>query len=384
MWLRRVFFKANKMSQPLSTRTLKSLGVLMKLAHQLFDNLLQPYLSSGHYLYTKARYTLWMYIVIFLYAILTMCILSIGNHLMWSKIIGFGIYLFLSSLALPFFYKKKLLLSQYIMFISGIINSFFLFTYSPDFHYYTQIIFILFVVTIVHISFVQLTIMNFTLFVCVIARSIYLYTLTSNSDFLFEVFHESIFIGISIIALIVFSMAFNQIIKQDIFETDTLRNVIHIDVLTGLYNRYKFNIDIENLPTTSGLYQLAIIDIDHFKGINDSYGHDVGDEVIIELTRQLRSFFSPYPCSLYRWGGEEFVVLIPLQPTISSNQFCSLLERFRNQIMDFSFISQQQITISIGVSTIDSTYALFSHADSALYTAKQNGRNQLRTYESEV
>lgn len=356
----------------------------MKLAHQLFDNLLQPYLSSSHYLYTKARYTFWMFTVIFVYAILTMSILSIGNHLSRSKMIGFGIYLLLSSLALPLFYKRQLLLSQSIMFISGIINSFFLFTYSPDFHYYTQIIFILFIVTIVHISFAQLIIMNITLIICVTARSIYLYTLTSTPEFPFEFFHESVFIVISIVALIIFSMAFNQIIKQDIFETDTLRNVIHLDVLTGLYNRYKFNLDIENLQNTSELYQLAIIDIDHFKDINDSYGHNIGDEVIIELTRQLKSFFSPYDCSLYRWGGEEFVVLIPLQPTISSNQFCNHLEKFRNQIMDYSFISQKQITISIGVSDVDNTFALFSHADFALYTAKQNGRNQLRTYGSEV
>jgi diguanylate cyclase (GGDEF)-like protein len=175
------------------------------------------------------------------------------------------------------------------------------------------------------------------------------------------------------------------------------------DELTGLLNRKTFDHAFERLLARDARvdlprrdiewvgrrgiadpqeqHWLAVADIDHFKRINDRFGHLYGDEVLLLLARLMRSTFRATD-KLFRFGGEEFVVMLGrMSPALA----CETLERFRAAVERFSFPQVGQVTISIGytaVSATDTVSASFDRADAALYYAKQNGRNLVQCHES--
>ena len=126
-------------------------------------------------------------------------------------------------------------------------------------------------------------------------------------------------------------------------------------------------------------YWLAVLDIDHFKRVNDSFGHLIGDEVLVLLARLMRSSFR-FNDQLYRFGGEEFVVLMRCP---SAADALAALERFRKRVEDHDFPQAGSITVSIGCSPLlpdDTPGAGFDRADKAVYYAKAHGRNQVCSY----
>ena len=153
------------------------------------------------------------------------------------------------------------------------------------------------------------------------------------------------------------------------------------DVMTGAFNRRKMEVEIEleirkyvrnPLP-----FSLAMLDIDHFKRVNDTFGHDAGDQVlkqVVELVRQqLRE-----TDMLGRWGGEEFIILSS-SSSIASMQ--ALTERVRVAIAAHSITPAGHITVSMGVSEYqagESQKTLLKRIDDALYLAKESGRNQVK------
>jgi diguanylate cyclase (GGDEF)-like protein len=126
---------------------------------------------------------------------------------------------------------------------------------------------------------------------------------------------------------------------------------------------------------------LAMFDIDHFKRINDNYGHVYGDEVILLLAQMMRKSFRQSDV-LFRFGGEEFVVLLN---SLDEPTACAALERFRERVASHHFPQVGRVTVSIGFAHIgESDYPeiVLDRADKALYYAKQNGRNCTYGYES--
>lgn len=158
------------------------------------------------------------------------------------------------------------------------------------------------------------------------------------------------------------------------------------DVLTGLHNRRHFMQSAQrelDLAQRHGLpLALLILDIDHFKRVNDQHGHAVGDQVLIEVGRRCAQVLRATDL-LARWGGEEFVVLLP---NTGHEQAHQLAERMRETVAYSAQLYAAQeavrVTISIGVAgtvpqqptTLD---ALVQQADRALYDAKHAGRNQV-------
>jgi diguanylate cyclase (GGDEF)-like protein len=125
---------------------------------------------------------------------------------------------------------------------------------------------------------------------------------------------------------------------------------------------------------------LAVIDIDHFKRVNDMFGHLYGDEVLILVANVLRSSFRSQD-RVFRFGGEEFVVLLR-SVTLADAQ--SVFERFRENVEQHSFPQVGQITVSVGFASIsqETPVVILGHADQALYYAKDHGRNQVCQYEA--
>ncbi|MEI7036859.1 GGDEF domain-containing protein [Fulvimonas yonginensis] len=157
------------------------------------------------------------------------------------------------------------------------------------------------------------------------------------------------------------------------------------DKLTGLYNRRTFERHLQRLlrqPPTAGVASvwLAIFDIDHFKRVNDTYGHVYGDEVILLLAQQMRASFR-HDDVLFRFGGEEFVVLLAGHDEAGAR---GALERFRERVAQHPFPQVGHVTVSIGyarASLTDYPEMVIDRADKALYFAKQHGRNRTHGYE---
>lgn len=160
------------------------------------------------------------------------------------------------------------------------------------------------------------------------------------------------------------------------------------DALTGLLNRKTFDEHLLRLSNASKPTDkeqqpwLAVIDIDHFKQVNDRYGHLFGDEVLILVANLLRSSFGSQH-RVFRFGGEEFVIL--LQPMTLDAAFTAL-EHFRSAVQNYEFPQIGKITVSLGFSGAHmhapSPTQLLSQADEALYYAKENGRNRVCHYET--
>ena len=128
------------------------------------------------------------------------------------------------------------------------------------------------------------------------------------------------------------------------------------------------------------VHWLAVVDIDHFKRINDRFGHLYGDEVLVLIARLMRDSFR-LPDRLYRFGGEEFAILLDRTPEAYALQ---VFERFRARVEAERFPQVGQVTVSLGctrISLTDSPPAAFDRADEALYYVKQHGRNQVGCYE---
>lgn len=168
------------------------------------------------------------------------------------------------------------------------------------------------------------------------------------------------------------------------------------DALTGLLNRKTFDSRIAQITSTMqnqelepvanhtpDKFYLATLDIDHFKNVNDTFGHIYGDEVLLLFANLMKKTFRNNGF-LFRFGGEEFVVLLT-SPDVAHALIA--LERFRSVIENYKFPQIGQITVSIGVASISSSEMpriTTDRADQALYYAKQNGRNQIHVYEELV
>ncbi len=180
------------------------------------------------------------------------------------------------------------------------------------------------------------------------------------------------------------------------------------DALTGLLNRKSFEetfykslrqepLPPEGMPVSAGSgeawpqrrlrtrerFWLAMVDVDHFKQVNDQYGHQIGDEVLILVARILKNTFRGYD-QVYRFGGEEFVVLLRCPDAAAALQ---IAERFRLKMDQYRFPQVGRITVSVGLSAIgsgDTPEAVCNRADQAVYFAKRHGRNRVCSYEDLV
>jgi diguanylate cyclase (GGDEF)-like protein len=126
---------------------------------------------------------------------------------------------------------------------------------------------------------------------------------------------------------------------------------------------------------------LAILDIDHFKRVNDDFGHLYGDEVLLIFSQIMGRKFR-YNDFLFRFGGEEFVVVLNLA---TQETALAAFNRFREAVAEYHFPTVGKITVSVGLTHIDNTAmpsALIDRADKSLYYAKEHGRNQVVLFEN--
>ncbi len=184
----------------------------------------------------------------------------------------------------------------------------------------------------------------------------------------------------------------------------SLLDYSEIDTLTGLLNRKTFDqylmrilhnlaggddsrVKALHLPRRRSQHPqpldhwLGVLDVDHFKSVNDNFGHSIGDEMLLLIATLMKTSFRAHD-KLFRFGGEEFVML--LKPTEECNAHTAF-ERFRERVATFEFPQAGRITVSIGYVRIrldDQPSVILERADAALYWAKEQGRNQVANYDS--
>lgn len=160
-----------------------------------------------------------------------------------------------------------------------------------------------------------------------------------------------------------------------------LESRVATDTLTGLWNRSHFDYAVERELDRSMRYKeplsLVLFDIDHFKYINDDFGHQVGDKVLRELSLVANAAIRSAD-ALFRWGGEEFAILVTATGYRGAMR---LAEALRSQVERHLFPTVGRLTISLGVAehlATEGSEAWFGRADAMLYAAKDSGRNTVR------
>ncbi len=158
-----------------------------------------------------------------------------------------------------------------------------------------------------------------------------------------------------------------------------LEEAVVKDHLTSLYNRNKFDDvllqEIKRSNRYSSIFSLIICDLDHFKLVNDLYGHLVGDQVLKSIADIIACTVRETDTS-YRWGGEEFTIILP---ETGIEKAFSIAERIREKIDRTESFRLQELTASFGLTEFiqgDTTEAIFNRADKALYQSKKEGRNR--------
>lgn len=160
-----------------------------------------------------------------------------------------------------------------------------------------------------------------------------------------------------------------------------LSKIAYTDSLTHIYNRLHFahflDVEIDKAKRYGSTFSIIFFDLDHFKKVNDNYGHLAGDEVLEEITR-IVSKANRSADIFARYGGEEFIILAP-ETDISGALIHA--ERLRNEIEKYEFKTVGHITSSFGVTEFnaekDTVETLLDRADKALYLAKEYGRNRV-------
>ena len=159
------------------------------------------------------------------------------------------------------------------------------------------------------------------------------------------------------------------------------QEIAMVDTLTGAATRVKFNNDLNDLIQLASRFKeqtftFMILDIDNFKNVNDTHGHDYGDIVLKDVAKTIKKHIRKTDY-FYRWGGEEFVILMPMNNLKKSIDYSNIL---REKISKIEFKKIKQITCSFGLveyQSKDDETTIIKRADKFLYEAKKNGKNRV-------
>lgn len=187
------------------------------------------------------------------------------------------------------------------------------------------------------------------------------------------------YIPIFFAALVLFEVLLSQWRNRE----KQINEISQIDPLTGIYNRRKIGSHLSDIQQHQQSYALVLLDLDHFKMINDTYGHDVGDQVLKRIAKILSSNLRGEDV-VGRFGGEEFILILKNK---NIGQAIEIAERCRIEIeKEAIFINKStkiHVSASFGVALSNLSLnkeAVIRHADQALYQAKDCGRNQVKLY----
>lgn len=210
--------------------------------------------------------------------------------------------------------------------------------------------------------------------------------LSYNIDTLWEkriyALNTFVFVSLIVFFFLIFSKTIDKNEEKLSRENNALKDVVNYDPLTGLMNRRSFDFyfekKLQSVNEKGQSLSVVMCDIDNFKNVNDSYGHDFGDVVLKELGKFISSMLREND-NLFRWGGEEFLLLLQLDDASAFN----VMERIRTAIENYSITDGPTtitVTMSMGIAKYQpmiSSGDLIKKADDALYESKKTGKNKI-------
>ncbi len=206
----------------------------------------------------------------------------------------------------------------------------------------------------------------------------YFYSITTNDEY--SAIREELIINI--IILFTVTVGLGVLIYMIDSKRELLKTISETDQLTGIYNRRKFekvfHLEYERAKRYNSEFSLIMFDLDYFKNVNDQFGHQTGDDILVELCNVISPELRVND-SLARYGGEEFIIILPETSLINALEKANMLS---DVVSKHEFEVIKSLTISMGLASYKpnlSEAEILRKADEALYKAKNSGRNKVIT-----
>lgn len=350
----------------------------MASLRKLYKYFLPSEKNKDYLLQRKAEYTFVFLSLLTPYILATIALKMITTGIE-TRELYFNLF-FVSLLPVNFLLLKKgkTDLTINMMILLGIFKAFELMLRLNDIQFFVHMFLVLIAAGAVHTKKYQLVTV-YAATVLLFGGKIYINLVYLSQGYItIDVIHQifqSAYTGIIFIISVNF---ITKIIYREITLSCELEKQANTDSLTGAYNRRKFSESNTGISESNGK-AFCMIDIDHFKEINDKWGHETGDRVLSELSRMIKEALRTGDI-FYRWGGEEFLIIINCTD-ISEARI--IVERIRLSIAEKKFLNNSiSVTFSAGISMIqenDDFMDPVRRADIALYKAKNQGRNRIVT-----
>lgn len=335
----------------------------MKLIHFFTQNY-----TENYYMQKKAEYSIILMLISMLAMVSIMILESILVSATPLKLISSVLFL-LAFVGLLFLIRSGAYeLAINLLIMASLLRAMMIYFYPTPFQFYVMGVLSLLTISVLYIKTYQILMTGLAYLALYSYKVPVMYHLVSTKAIHERAFTQSIYSIILLCAVGAMLYFLTRLVNREIRESETLKNYAHQDSLTKLYNRRKISMVYDTLamPVTA-----VIMDIDFFKQINDTYGHTIGDEVLIGLSNLLKEVF--LDGHIARWGGEEFLILMPITNCEEK------VRLFMTRLADTHFVNEISLTMSMGLASQysgESLTDLVRRADQGLYEAKKRGRNQ--------
>ena len=327
----------------------------------------KAYVQKKHDSYTS------MFIILSAYMI-SLAFLNMNRFHSWGQLL---IMIGLISFSAFLYERSNLISSEMFLFVAAVVQTLTFLQQLTTFHFYGSLVLLLFSSVILYVQLWQISLVYIAITGLLTYRAYLLNISRFDPRLTSKLLEDHVFISFSIFSLILLAIFLDLRIRREIHEKLRLERSAFVDLLTGVYTRQKLKTDVQAPFLSDRNYQLAVIDIDHFKEVNDTFGHDTGDVLLQSIAQTIKEEFPEPDFRVYRWGGEEFVLI---GKHLTDDDFDQRLNKFRTQISQGITDSKIQVTISIGTTLVahhPSYDQAFNVCDQAMYQAKNQGRDQL-------
>jgi len=334
------------------------------------------YQDEDYFIRRKAEYM----VSLMHYLILAVSIITVLEFLF----VEFSLYALISGIVALLFFgiillllKKKHLNSAInLLIVSGFMRLLMIYFYPTPYQFYVMSLVNILIIAVIHTNKKQIQVKIVGILILMIAKTPVMYYLVNNGELHWRAVTESMYATILFIIFIQMTNFLINIINDEINKTVLLQESAYTDHLSGLKNRrYFWEIQSES-ETLNGIYSIILLDVDHFKRINDMMGHNTGDHVLNALADILKKQIGEKGF-VFRWGGEEFLILLPHS---EKGYGMKLSEKIRRSIEKTTMLDNINVTVSIGVEDsqdVESIEDVIARADQAMYKAKKTGRNKV-------
>lgn len=335
---------------------------------------LKVYETKDFYTYKKAEYSIVFILFIMLAMIIIMSIEAVIISATPFKLISSLAFIVAFVILLLIIRSGHYEMAVNLLILASFIRTLMIYSYPTPFQFYVMGVLSMITIAVIYTKNYQLYLTGLPFITLYIMKIPAIKQLVDEGQLHFRAYTQSIYSMILMAAVVLMLLYLRNIINKEIYESEKLIQYANTDPLTGLYNRRRLTelYDINSKgPVDMGI---IILDIDYFKQVNDTFGHSVGDQVLVDLSDHLVSEFSDW--TLCRWGGEEFLMMQPLNHV---HVLSTAVTRLTSSIEKRTFGDRLKITVSAGA-TIATSYESLTEvvrrADKGLYQSKANGRNQ--------